>query len=182
MSIDPIDKWLDALHFENQRLSFRPNPMYVEILEEQIRKLESTPLDVAAGYELDEILQNLQSLKQDLASVKQLLSFAERLQNLRTQMRESGPLQYSPDEAEEVMNGFNAYFQKAKIDQRNRQRQHLASLWQFGPQADAVRRRRIVQLFKTYAKRRLMWGGMNLLLTGPLRLGLGVIKLSKNAK
>lgn len=171
MSRDPIDKWLDALQFENYRLSFKPHLIHAEILESQIREMESLPLDKIAGDDLDAALKRLESLKQDLASTQQLLGLAAQLRNVRDQISEKGIFNYNPEDANEILNDFHAWFEKSKIEQRERQWRNLASLKHFWPQADGARRRRMVELFATYARRRLTWGIGNFKMTIPLRIG-----------
>ncbi len=179
MSRDPIDKWLDALQFENYRLQFKPNQIHAEILQTQIQQLESQPVAAIASNNLDETLHNLESLKQDLASVQHLIGLAVQLRSLRDQMREKGFLLFSPDDADEVLDGFHAYFEKMKVEQRERQWRNLASLKHFWPKADGPRRRRIVELFATYSRRRFVWGFTNLQIGTPLRIGRWASKMYK---
>ncbi|CAD6591108.1 MAG: hypothetical protein ASARMPREDX12_004923 [Alectoria sarmentosa] len=177
MTKDPLDKWLDALHFENYRLQFKPNQTHAAILKAQIRELESQPVADIAGNDLVATLHHLKQLKKDLASVQQLIDLAKQLRKLREQMREKGFLLYSQSDADEVLNGFHAWFEKTKIEQRERQWRNLASLRQFWPEADGPRRRRMVELFATYSRRRLMWGTLNLKIGAPLRIGRWLWKL-----
>lgn len=179
MTKDPLDKWLDALQFENYRLQFKPNQTHAEILKAQIRELESQPVADIAGNDLVATLHHLEQLKQDLTSVQQLIELAKQLRNLREQMREKGFLSYSPSDADEVLNGFHAWFEKTKIEQRERQWRNLASLRQFWPEADGPRRRRMVELFATYSRRRLMWGTLNLKIGTPLRIGRWASRMYK---
>lgn len=179
MTKDPLDKWLDALYFENYRLQFKPNQTHAAILKAQIRELESQPVADIAGNDLVATLHHLEQLKQDLASVQQLIELAKQLRKLREQMREKGFLLYSQSDADEVLNGFHAWFEKTKIEQRERQWRNLASLRQFWPEADGPRRRRMVELFATYSRRRLMWGTLNLRIGAPLRIGRWVSRMYK---
>ena len=179
MSKDTIDKWLDALQFENYRLQFKPNQIHAEILQSQIRELESRPVAAVTGNNLDQTLRNLESLKQDLASVQNLIGLAIQLRNFRDRMREEGFLLFSPGDADEVLDGFHAFFEKTKVEQRQRQWQNLASLRQFWPEADGPRRRRIVELFMMYTRRRFMWGLMNLQIGTPLRIGRWASRMYK---
>ncbi len=172
MSRDPIDKWLDALEFENYRLSFWPSPNHADMLESQILELESQPIADMSGDDLDTMLQRLENLKQDLASARQLIDCALQVRNLREQMRQKGILQINPDEADEALDGFHSFFEKSKIQQRERQWRNLTSLKQFWPHADGTRRRRMANLFATYTRRRLLWGTGNLAFSLPLKIRL----------
>lgn len=179
MSRDPIDKWLDALVFENYRLQFKPNHIHAEILQSQIRELESQPVARIDGNHLEETLNRLECLKQDLASVHQMIDLAVQLRHIRDQIREKGVLLYSPADADEVLDAFYTWFEKTKIEHRARQWQNIASLKHFWPKADVARRRRIVELFATYSRRRLMWGTLNLRIATPLRIGRWASRMYK---
>ena len=176
---DPVDKWLDALRFEVYRLQFTPNPTHAKILQSQIQELESQPVTEIADNDFGTMFQNLETLKQDVASIEQLIHLAEQLRNLRDQMREKGFLAYSLDDADEVFNGFHAWFEKAKIEQRERQWRNLAYLRHFWPNADGPRRRQMADLFATYSRRRLKWGFMNLRIGTPLKIGRWAIRIIK---
>lgn len=179
MSRDPVDKWLDALWFEIYRLQFTPNQTHANILQSQIQELESQPVAEIAGNDFDTMLQNLETLKQDVASIEQLIHLAEQLRNLRDQMREKGFLAYSPNDADDVFNGFHAWFEKTKIEQRERQWRNIAHLRHFWPKADGPRRRQMVELFAKYSRRRLKWGLMNLQIGTPLKIGRWAIRVYK---
>lgn len=179
MSRDPIDKWLDALQFENYRLQFKPNQIHAEILQSQIRELESQPVAGIAGNLLEETFHRLECLKQDLASVQQMIDLAIQLRHLRDEIREKGFLLYSPTDADEVLDGFHAWFEKTKIEQRERQWRNLASFQYYWPKADGVKRRRMVELFVTYSRRRLLWGTMNLKIVTPLKIGRWASRMYK---
>lgn len=170
MSKDPIDKTLSALHFENYRLGFKPNQTHAKILESAIQRLESQPVE-DSGDDLDTTLHHLKTLKQDLVSIQEVVVLAIQLHNLRDQIRENGFLLYRPDDAEEVLNEFHAWFEKMKIEQRKRQWRNFASLRHFWPQADWERKRAMVELFATNSRRRLEWGTLNLRIALPLRIG-----------
>lgn len=171
MSRDPLDKWLDALRFEIYRLQFMPNPMHAKILESKIQEFESQPVVEIAGNDFNTALQKLETLKQDFASIQQLIHLAIELRNLRDQMREKGFLMFSPNDADEVLNGFHAWFEKTKMEQRKRQWRNFAHLRHFWPKADGPTRRQMVELFATYGRRRFKWGLMNLQIGAPLKIG-----------
>lgn len=179
MSEDHVDKWLDALRFEIYRLQFTPNRTHAKILQSQIQELESQPVAEVGGKDLNTTIHNLAALKQDLASVQQLIDLAIQLRNLRDQMREKGFLSYSPTDADEIFNGFHAWFEKAKIEQRERQWRNLAHLRHFWPKVDGPRRRQMVDLFATYSRQRLKWGIMNIQIGTPLKIGRWAIKIYK---
>ena len=179
MSKDPIDKWLNALQFENYRLQFTPNPIHAKVLQSQIQELESQPVAQIDGNNLQATIQRLENLKQDLASVQQLINLATELRKLRDQMREKGFLLSNPEDTDEVLDGFHVWFEKKKIEQREEQWRNIASFKQFWPKADGPRRRRMVELFATYGRRRLKWGMLNLKIGTPLRIGRWASRISK---
>ena len=166
MSKDPIDKWLDAMQFEIFRLS--PN---TELLESRIKQLGSMPVTKGSRNNLKEKLHQLECLKQDLQSLRMLEVSTRKLQQVKAQALggrslDRGQMVKVREEFDEVTNTF----EKTKIEQRERQRQHLASLRQLWPKADYARKRRMVGLFATYAGRRLMIGTANSLLVVPLMI------------
>ena len=177
MSRDPIDKWLDALLFENHRLQFTPSPIHSEILQSQIRELESQPVAGFNANHVGDILRRLECLKQDLASIQQMIVLATQLRHLRDQIRENGYLLYSPTGIDRTLDAFHNWFEKTKIEHRKRQRKNFAALKHFWPTADVARRRRIVELFATYGRRRLVWGMFNLQTSTPLRIGRWAIRM-----
>ena len=68
MPKNPIDKQIDALKFENLRLSFT-----LTRLESHIRELESRPLDTRTDGDLKAKLRRWDDLKQYLASLRQII-------------------------------------------------------------------------------------------------------------
>ena len=180
MSEYTIDRWIHALEFENYRLQFKPNNIHVKILQSEIQVMESMPAAAAIGDgNLDQTLQNLESLKQDLASGEHIIGLAIQLRNFKDQMREKGVLQFNLDAADEILEGIQASFDKRKIEQRQRQWRNLASLRKFWPEADGPRRRRIVELLRTYTRRRFMWGLLNLQMGTPVRLSRWASRMYK---
>ena len=179
MPNDAIDKWLEALQFETYRLGFKPNQIHAEILQSQIQILESQPVVEIAGNDLDAKLHQLETLKQDLASVQQLIDLAMQLRNLRDQMRENGFLVYNPDDANQVLDGFHAWFEKKKTEQREMQWRNLAFFRHFWPKADLARRRRMLELLAMYGRRRLIWGTLNFRIGTPLKIGRWASRMYK---
>lgn len=179
MSKDPIDKWLDALQFENYRLQFTPNHIHVKVLQSQIQQLESQPVDEIDGNDLEATLQRLGTLKQDLASVQQLMDLATELRKLRDEMREKGLFLSPPVETDDVLDAMHAFLEVKKYEQRARQWRNLDSLRHLWPKADGPRRRRIAELLTTYSRRRFTWGMLNLKLGTPLRIARWAIRMYK---
>lgn len=167
MSKKLIDQWLDALHFENDRLKFMPTQLHSMILQSQIRKLESQPVAGIARDDLHARIHRLDVLKQDLASARQLIDLAYQLR------------ERSIDDAEEVLDGIHAWFEKTKIGRRERQWQNLAFLRSSWPKADGARRRRMVQLFATYSRRRLRCGAFYLRIGTLLRIKMWACRMYK---
>ena len=169
MSKDPIDKWLDAMEFEIFRLSSKHQPGSTELLESRIKQLGTMPVTKETRINLKQKLYQLECLKQDLQSLRVLHISIQKLQQAIAQAREKRSL----DRGQEVKvreafeKGINT-FEKSKVEERERQRQHLASLRQLWPKADYARKRRMVGLFATYARRRLMIGTVNSLLVVPI--------------
>ena len=111
MSTDPIDKQMDALEFENLRLSF--TPARIALLVTQIGELESRPLDPRTKCDLKAELQRLDDLKQHLASLRQLIRLLQALPEGIDRMLAVYWAQLrgrvSPDKgADEVVDGIHA--------------------------------------------------------------------------
>ena len=177
MPTEPIDKWLEALEFENHRLSFKPNVIQAEILASQIRELESQPVDTMADGDLEARLERLDALKQHLASIRQVVGFARPLYPIAHQLlelaRDRGPANWNPvKEAVEAFDRIIAWHEKTRIEQKEKFARNLVSLRYFWPQADTPRKSRMRDLFITYTWRRFSWGALNLTMT----------TLSKNAR
>ena len=148
MSKDPIDKWLDAMQFEIFRLKSTNNPLSTEVLESRIKQLESMPVTKGTRQNLKEKFHQLESLKCDLQSLRVLESSCRKMQQLKDSYNK-GMLDVK--EMAEVLHKLDTSFEKTKIEERERRRQHLASLMQLWPKADVARKRRMVGLFATYA-------------------------------
>ena len=171
MSSNAIDKWLDDLEFENYRLSFTPTRLHAQILESRIRLIESLPVTEQVDHDLVRIVKNLETLKRDLASVQELIGLTLQLRDLRDQMLQKGFLQFAPEDGVETFDGFHTWYERKKLEQRRRQRLNFAFLRHFYPMADKARKRRMVDLFATYSRRRFMWGTWNLRFGTPARIG-----------
>ena len=179
MSSNTVDKWLDALRFENYRLQFRPHPIDAEEIRSQIQALEARPVATIAHGDFDTLLHKLDSLKEDLASVEQTIELLSQIRELRGQIREKGFLEYDVDQAGEVIDNLHFRSEKNKMDQRQRQWRHLASLRRVWPEADAARRKGIVQLLGTYSKRRFVCGATNLRIGTVTRIGRWASRMCK---
>ena len=166
MSKDPIDKWLDAMQFEMFRHKYTNNPLSTEMLESRIKQLESMPVTKGARKNLKEKFDQLECLKRDLQSLRLLASSYRKLQQWRDQ-HAWGMLDM--EVVAEVHRKVDTWFVKTKIEERERQRQHFASLRQLWPKADVARKRRMVGFFATYAGIRLRTGITNSLLAIPQR-------------
>ena len=177
-----MDKWLEALRFENYRLSFTPNPIHAEMLQSHINRLESEPTAGLSTDELDGKLHRLEAMKKDLASVNQLISLREKLHGVSQQLQKEGYFQFSPEDAIETFDGLNAWFEKTKTEQRERQSRNLASLKRFWPQADGARKTRIAELLATYARKRYVWGSLNLRMAAPVKVGRWATRALKQMK
>ena len=168
MSKNPIDKWLDAMEFEMFRLK-STYEMSTEILESRIKQLESMPVTKGTRNNFKEKNHQLVCLKQDLQSLRVLESSYRKIKQAREQMREKGF--HDPGlKVHEIHSKYDTIFEKMKIEQRERQWQHLASLRQLWPKADDARKRRMVGLFAKYAGMRLGTGITNSLLVIPQKM------------
>lgn len=180
MPVQPIDRWLEALKFENYRLGFMPKLSDAKVLQTEIRELESQPVaEIAGNDDFDARYFSLIVMKQDLASIQQMGELAIRLLNLREQMREKGFLVSSLDEADEIFDGFHAWVEKSKLEQRKRQWQHLRFVRLFWPKADMARRRRIAEMLAVYGRRRFRWGTLHLAIGPPARVGRWASRMLK---
>ena len=176
MSRDPVDRWLDAMEFEMFRLSPKYDVFSTEFLESRIKQLESMPVTKGANIDLQEKIHQLKCLKQDLRSLRAQFVLAGKLQQLKDQAREGI---YRPHELYEVWNAIDTSNAKGRMEQRERQRQHLASLRQLWPNADDAKKRQMLKLFAIYSRRRLMIGTQNILYAVPFtvaRWGVRFIK------
>ena len=169
MSRDSIDKWLDAIQFEIFRLSPRHHPLSPELLESRIKQLESMPVTEGAGNDLHEKFHQLKCLQEDLQSLRAMRSWLQKVAHLKDRVQEKG-LVDCRNEVVEAFDELDILSEKKKIEQRERQRQHLASLRQLWPNADGARKRRMVELLATYARRRLMTGTVNSLRAVPFKI------------
>ena len=168
MPKDSSDKWLDAMEFEIFRLK-TTHYMSTEILESRIKQLESMPVTKGTRNNFKEKNHQLVCLQQDLQSLRVLESSSRKMQQVREQMREKGF--HDPGlKVHEIHSKWDILFEKTKIEQRERQWQHLASLRQLWPKADDARKRRMVGLFAKYAGMRLWDGTTNSLLAIPLKV------------
>lgn len=179
MSSNTVDKWLDELRFENYRLQFRPHPIDAEEIRSQIQALEARPVATIAHGDFDTLLHKLDSLKEDLVSVEQTIELLSQIREFRGQIREKGFLAYDVDQAGEVIDNLHFRSEKNKMDQRQRQWRHLASLRRVWPEADAARRKGIVQLLGTYSKRRFLCGATNLRIGTVTRIGRWASRMCK---
>lgn len=174
MSRDPIDKWLDAMQFEIFRLSPQHYAFRTELLESRIKQLESMPVTKEARTDLQQKLHQLKCLKQDLRFYRALEVSYEKMKQLKDQTR-AGFLDRG-QEACEVFNEIDTSIEKIKMEQRERQRQYLASLRQLWPNADNAKKRQMLKLFAIYSRRRLLIGTENILYAVPFALARWTVR------
>ena len=182
MSQRTIDNWLGSLSFQSYRLSFMPNKFRSGLLLATIRAFESMPITEKDADRLEIRLGQLEDLKEDLASVQQLVSWAEELANVRDQMRDKGVFRFDGDEADEALYGISDWFEKKKVEQRHQQWQNLLLFRHFWPKADSRRRRRMVEVFATYGRRRLMWGTLHLWVATPAKTAMWATRMYRRLK
>ena len=170
MSKDPIDQWLDDVEFEIYRLSFRPSPFHLKVLEAYIQHMESMPVNEEISVNLEATILRLNCLKQDLISLQRLNGYFEHVEKMRQQALEQGLGQWRPYDFEEVCHDFVSRLQVTKHEQRSRQYVHLANLRRFWPEADQARRKRTLGLLKPYIRQRFQWGVFNLQMSTTLKI------------
>ena len=159
-----------------------PNKFHSGLLLATIRAFESMPITEKDVDRLEIRLGQLEDLKEDLASVQQLVSWAEELANVRDQMRDKGVFLFDGDEAEEALYGISDWFEKKKVEQRHQQRLNLILFRHFWPKADSRRRRRMVEVFATYGRRRLMWGTLHLRVATPAKMAMWATRMYRRLK
>lgn len=178
MSKEPIDHWLDDVEFEDFRLSFRPTALHLELLRAQIQRMESMPVTEEASGDLERTISRLDRLKQDLKFFEDLYGIMSRLKKLRDQVPK-GVVASRPEEASEIFDDFHSWLQEVKHKQRFRKHVTLGYFRHFWPMADQARRRRMIGLFATYGKKRLMWGARIFAVSTPLKVVRLVCRIYK---
>lgn len=182
MSQRTIDTWLGCLSFQSYRLTFMPDKYHSGLLLATIQAFESMPVTEENIDRLEIRLGQLEDLKEDLASVQQLVSLAEKVAKIRDQMRDKGFLHFDGDEAEEALYGISDWFEKRRIEQRQQQRMDLRMFRHFWPKADTRRKRRMVAVFATYGRRRLMWGAVRLRVATPTKIAMWATRMYRRLK
>ena len=169
MSKELIDHWLDDVEFEDFRLSFRPTALHLELLRAQIQRMESMPVTEEASGDLERTISRLDRLKQDLRHLQDLSGIVSRAEKVRYQVQEKGMVAFRPEEANEILDDIHSWLQELKHKQRLRQHVTLGYFTHFWPMADQARRKRMIGLFATYGKKRLMWGARKFAISTPLK-------------
>ena len=160
MSRNPADKWLEAIKFELFRLSPEHNKFSTGYLEWRIKQLESMPVTEGARIDLQDKIHQLECLKQDLGVFRAEMAWTRKMCRVSEKARDKG----RPARGYEIFESFNELdtsFEKVKMEQRERQRQHLASFRQIWPNADAANKAQMVKWLAIYSRRRLRIGTGN---------------------
>ena len=175
-----IDIWLESLEFEIYRLRFKPGPRLSNnawMLRSHIAQIGSLQVAALTGINLEGLIQSVDAFKQDLASLEQLMRLHAQLDDNFKEFRKLGfPMTAAGPELLKNLDDTRAWYEQAKLVQRQRQRPHLALLRRYWPNADGPRRMRMLGLFATYGRRRFAWGAKNLQVSGALRLTSWLVK------
>ena len=182
MSQRTIDTWLRSLSFQSYRLTFMPDKYHSGLLLAAIQAFESIPVTEENIDRLRIRLIELEDLKEDLASVQQLVSLAEKIAKIRDQVRDKGFFHFDEDEAEEALHGISDWFEKRRIEQRRQQWMNLLLFRHFWPKADNRRKRRMVEVFATYGRRRLIWGAVRLRVATPVKVAMWATRMYRRLK
>ena len=165
-----MDKWLRAMDLEILRLSFVPTPEHTYALEREVEAMKSMPVTDDSAYSLADRIHALECLQQDLPALQEVRICSIQLENMLDQIRGKGILHYNPEEVYGNIEKLHAFYEKRKLEQRERQWRHLASLRPLWPNADHTDRRRMMDLLKSYGQRRLRWGTKNFQVSTTFRI------------
>ena len=164
------------MQFEMFRLSPKYDYFSSEFLESRIKQLESTPVTKGAKIDLQEKIHQLTCLRQDLRSFRALVVLTGKLQQLKDQAREGI---YRPHELHEVWTAIDTSNAKKRMEQRERQRQHFASLRRLWQNADDAKKRQMLKMSAIYSRRRLMIETRNILYAVPYTVARWVTRFIK---
>lgn len=151
---NPLDKWLDSVESEIDRIRIRPRRIQLELLRKEIQQVESQAVDELGSDHTVAQIQRLELLKQDFASVEEWLMAQSQL---NTTVREKQSWYEVHPDTDEALASMRVWLDKTQNEHKRRRQRHIAALRQFWPKADRMQRRRMVGLFGTYTIRLMKW-------------------------